>query len=269
MTAVTTVANLGAPDLTLVIPTYNEREALDLLLERIFHVADGHRVKVEVIVVDDNSGDGTGERADQWARGGRVRVLHRPGKLGLGSAVLDGFAIADGEILGVMDADLSHPPELIPLLYATMTGGELDIVVGSRYIPDGGTRDWPIGRMALSRLACWLARPITPVRDATSGFFLVRRDCLTSFQTAVRGFKIGLELLVRARPKRVAEVAYVFVGRASGESKLTIREGLGFLRQLVSLYASAVFQSTARPGHQMVSARPESPAAASVSRVGA
>jgi dolichol-phosphate mannosyltransferase len=254
-------------DLTLVIPTYNECDRLDGLLERIFDVADGHRVKVHVIVVDDNSKDGTGERADQWAARGRVRVIHRPGKLGLGSAVLDGFALADSEIVGVMDADLSHPPDLIPLLYATMVGGELDIVVASRYIPNAGTRNWPIGRLVLSRLACWMARPITPVRDATSGFFLVRRECLSGFSTAVRGFKIGLELLVRAKPRRVAEVGYVFVNRVSGESKMTVREGLAFLRQLSSLYASALFQSASRPGHLIVAARPESPATAVAGRV--
>ena len=258
------------PDLTLVIPTYNERDCLDRLLERIFRVADDHRMNVQVIVVDDNSRDGTGDRAEEWARSGRVHVIHRPDKLGLGSAVLDGFALATSDVVGVMDADLSHPPDLLPLLYATMVGGELDIVVGSRYIPNAGTRNFPLRRLALSRIACWLARPITPVRDATSGFFLVRRERLNSFRTSVRGFKIGLELFVRARPKRVAEVAYVFVGRAAGDSKMTVREGLTFLRQLAALYLSAVFQSPARPGHLIVSARPDSRATVSAAgRIGA
>lgn len=259
-----------SPDLTLVIPTYNERDGIDRLLEQIFDVADGHRITVHVIVVDDNSGDGTGDRAEEWARRGRVRVIHRPGKLGLGSAVLDGFALAASDVVGVMDADLSHPPDLLPLLYATMVGGELDIVVASRYIPNAGTRNWPIGRLLLSRIGCWLARPITPVRDATSGFFLVRRGCLTGFRTSVRGFKIGLELFVRARPKRVAEVGYVFVGRGTGKSKMTFGEGLAFLRQLAALYVSAISQSRARPGHLIVSARPESPATISAAgRIGA
>jgi dolichol-phosphate mannosyltransferase len=258
------------PDLTLIVPTYNERDCLDQLLERIFQVADGARMNVQVIVVDDNSHDGTGDRAEEWARSGRVRVIHRPGKLGLGSAVLDGFALAVSDVVGVMDADLSHPPDLLPLLYATMVGGDLDIVVASRYIPNAGTRNFPLGRLLLSRIGCWLARPITPVRDATSGFFLVRRERLTSFRTSVRGFKIGLELFVRARPKRVAEVGYEFVGRAAGDSKMTLREGLAFLRQLAALYVSAVFQSPARPGHLIVSARPKSRATVSAAgRIGA
>ncbi len=240
------------PDLAVVVPTFNERERLDTLLEGIFSAADKHRITVQVIVVDDNSGDGTGERADEWAARGRVRVVHRGAKLGLGSAVMDGFAVADSDIVGVMDADLSHPPQLLPLLYTTLVGSELDVVVASRYIPGAGTRQWPIGRRVLSRVACWLARPVTPVRDATSGFFLVRRRCLSDFRTAVRGFKIGLEVLVRARPRRVAEVGYVFVGRSSGESKLTIGEGFAYLCQLVALYLAVMSQAGERPGHHIV-----------------
>lgn len=242
------------PDLTIVVPTYNERDRLDPLLEQVFQAADAHRIGMQVIVVDDNSSDGTGARAEEWSRRRRVRVVHRAGKLGLGSAVLDGFALADSDIVGVMDADLSHPPDLIPSLYSTITRGDLDMVVASRYIRNAGTRGWPLGRLVLSRLACWMARPLTPVRDATSGFFLLRRERLRGFRTSVRGFKIGLELLVRARPKRVAEVGYVFVGRTTGESKMNVGECVGFLRQLVSLYVAAVSPSAARPGHLIVPA---------------
>ncbi len=245
-------AEAGRPELTLVVPTYNERERLDPLLESIFRVADRDHIAVQVIVVDDNSLDGTGARADEWTQRRRVRVVHRAGKLGLGSAVLEGFSLAESDVVGVMDADLSHPPDLIPLLYATIMGGKLDMVVASRYVRGGGTKDWPIGRLCLSRIACWLARPLTPVRDATSGFFLVRRERLGGFRTAVRGFKIGLELLVRARPRHVAEVGYVFVGRTSGESKMSFREGVRYLTQLASLYAAAVSRSAQRPGHLIV-----------------
>ena len=257
------MADETEPRTLAVIPTYNERDRLDSLLERIFCALDGHQITVQVIVVDDNSGDGTAARAEEWAVGGRVRVLHRAGKLGLGSAVMDGFALADGDVVGVMDADLSHPPDLLPLLYTTLVGGGLDVVVASRYIPGAGTRHWPIGRRMLSRVACWLARPVTPVRDATSGFFLVRRRCLANFRTAVSGFKIGLEVLVRARPKRVAEVGYVFVGRSSGESKMNLRECVGFLCQLTALYLAVMLHTSERPGHHIVP-RPDTAAAASV-----
>ncbi len=109
----------------------------------------------------------------------RVRVIHRPGKLGLGSAVLEGFAIAQTDIVGVMDGDLSHPPELLPRLFRTMNDGNFDLAVASRYVCGGGTSNFPIGRWLLSRAGCWLARPLTPVRDAMSGFFLIRRGAWT------------------------------------------------------------------------------------------
>jgi len=181
-----------AADFTIVIPTYNERDRLDALLGRVFDACGRDGLSIDIVVVDDNSADGTGLVADEWARHRPVRVIHRAGKLGLGTAVLEGFAIARTEIVGVMDADLSHPPELLPTLFRTMAGDTFDLVVASRYVNGGGTANFPIGRSLLSRAGCWLSRPLTPVRDAMSGFFLIRRDQLDGFQTAVRGFKIGL-----------------------------------------------------------------------------
>ena len=236
-----------AAALTIVIPTYNERDRLGVLLERIFDACDRDALAIEVVIVDDNSADGTGEVADEWAQHRPVRVIHRAGKLGLGSAVLDGFAIAHTDIVGVMDGDLSHPPELLPRLYQTMADGQFDLAVASRYVRGGGTSNFPVGRWLLSRLGCWLARPLTPVHDAMSGFFLIRRAHLNGFRTAVSGFKIGLELFVRSQPRRLAEVGYVFAGRTLGESKMSLAEGTGFLRQLVSLYRDAFTEPGRRP----------------------
>ena len=192
---------MSAPaDFTIVIPTYNERDRLGTLLERVFAACEHDGLAVEVVIVDDNSADGTGDLADQWARHHRVRVLHRAGKLGLGTAVLEGFGAAQTAIVGVMDGDLSHPPELLPRLFRTITEGAFDVVVGSRYVDGGGTSNFSIGRWLLSRAGCWLARPLTPVRDPMSGFFLMRREHLEGFRTSVSGFKIGLELLVRTQP---------------------------------------------------------------------
>jgi dolichol-phosphate mannosyltransferase len=226
-------------DFTIVVPTYNERDRIGTLLERVFEACDGQGIAVEVVIVDDNSADGTGALADQWARERRVRVIHRAGKLGLGTAVLEGFAIAQTEIVGVMDGDLSHPPELLPRLFRTIADGAFDLVVASRYVPGGGTSNFPLGRWLLSRAGCWLARPLTPVRDAMSGFFLIRRTHLDEFHTSVKGFKIGLEVFVRSQARRLAEVGYVFVGRSAGESKMSVAEGTGFLRQLTTLYRDA------------------------------
>jgi dolichol-phosphate mannosyltransferase len=231
------------PALTIVVPTYNERDRLDTLVDQILTTCARSAINTEVIVVDDNSPDGTGACADAWSRHSPVRVIHRSGKQGLGTAVLEGFAAADSEIVGVMDADLSHPPSLIPALYAALQATDLDMVVASRYVSGGGTREFSAGRAILSRLGCWLSRPLTPVHDAMSGFFLIRRDCAVDLRAGTRGFKIGLELLVRAPLRRVAEVGYVFVGRTAGQSKMTWAEARRFLQQLVRLY----FREWARP----------------------
>jgi dolichol-phosphate mannosyltransferase len=242
------------PDLTMVVPTYNERDRLDAVVAQIF-AACRHHFDAEVIVVDDNSPDGTGARADDWARRSRVRVIHRTSKQGLGSAVLEGFRAAESEVVGVIDADLSHPPTLIPTLFSMMRTSDLDMVVASRYVEGGGTRFWSIGRALLSRVGCWASRPLTPVRDAMSGFFLIRRNQAVGVRPSTDGFKIGLELLVRGRLRHVAEVGYVFVGRTAGQSKMTVGEGVRFLRQLLTLYRQE--WSTARPRHKTVLAPAE------------
>ena len=254
------------PQFTIVVPTYNERERLGVLLERVFDACDREGLAIEVVVVDDNSADGTGALADEWARRRPVRVIHRSGKLGLGTAVLEGFATARTEIVGVMDGDLSHPPELLPRLFRTIVDGSFDLVVASRYVPGGGTANFPITRWLLSRAGCWLARPLTPVRDAMSGFFLIRRTHLDTFRTSVTGFKIGLELFVRSQPRRLAEVGYVFVGRTTGESKMSVAEGTGFLRQLTSLYRDLAATPVQRPACVTIRAGQERAASASLSR---
>ena len=108
--------------------------------------------------------------------------------------------------------------------------------MASRYIPGGGTRNWPATRLLMSRLACLLARGLTPVADATSGFFLIRRDIARGVSISAGGFKICLELLVRGRPERLVEVPYVFVGRTAGESKMNVKEALGYIVQLRALH---------------------------------
>jgi dolichol-phosphate mannosyltransferase len=162
-------------------------------------------------------------------------VLHRAGKLGLGTAVIEGFAAASAPIVGVIDADLSHPPSMLPRMYAAMKAASADLVVGSRYIPGGGTRNWGMARLVMSRLACMMARGLTPIRDATSGFFLIRRELARDVRISAGGFKICLELLVRGQPTSVVEVPYVFEGRTAGESKMNLKEALGYLEQLREL----------------------------------
>jgi dolichol-phosphate mannosyltransferase len=224
------------PALSIVVPTYNERHRLRDLVETIFGAYHAARLDGELVIVDDNSPDGTGGIADELARRFAIKVLHRAGKLGLGTAVVAGFDAAAAPIVGVIDADLSHPPHLVPQLLAVMTQTSADLVIGSRYIAGGGTRNWPLVRLLMSRLACLLARPLTPVRDATSGFFLIRRDLARAVRISAGGFKICLELLVRVQPRVVVEVPYMFEGRAAGESKMNLAEALGYLQQLRDLH---------------------------------
>jgi dolichol-phosphate mannosyltransferase len=226
----------AATDLSIVVPTYNERNRLAELVEAICDACERHDVRLELVIVDDNSPDGTGAAADELARRFPVRVIHRPGKLGLGTAVVDGFRAASAEIVGVMDADFSHPPALVPRLLAAMRATGADVVVASRYVPGGSTPNWPVWRRLLSRVACLAARPLSPVRDGASGFFLIRRDIASRVNIRARGFKICLELLIRGWPRHLVEIPYRFDDREQGESKMSLREAAGYLVQLRDLY---------------------------------
>jgi dolichol-phosphate mannosyltransferase len=221
--------------LSIVVPTYNERERLPDLVHAIFRGYAAAGIDGELVIVDDNSPDGTGRMADDLARQYRITVLHRAGKMGLGTAVVAGFEAASSPVVGVIDADLSHPPDMPPRMLAVMARTSADIVIGSRYIPGGGTRNWPLSRRIMSRFACLMARPLTPVVDATSGLFLIRRDLARTVRISAGGFKICLELLVRGRPASVVEVPYVFSDRAAGESKMNTKEALGYFTQLRDL----------------------------------
>ena len=242
------------PTLSIVVPTYNERDRLTDLVDAVLGAYAAAQVDGELIIVDDNSPDGTGPLADTLAATrGRLRVIHRTGKLGLGTAVVAGFELADAPVVGVVDADLSHPPDLLPKMLAIMNQERADIVIGSRYVPGGGTRNWAFGRLLLSRAACYLARPLTPVSDATSGLFLIRRDLARGVRISAGGFKICLELLVRGRPATVVEVPYVFEGRTAGESKMNLKEATGYLQQLRDLWRFKRGQPPLRQRYQRVS----------------
>lgn len=223
-------------DLTVVIPTYNERDRLAELVGRLFASAADHQMALEVIVVDDNSPDGTGQIADELARTHLMQVIHRSGKLGLGTAVVAGFGAATADVVGVMDADFSHPPTLVPKMLAVFRATDADVLVASRYIPGGSTPSWPFKRRLLSRAACLLARPLSPIRDAASGFFLIRRSIAREVTIKAGGFKICLELIVRGWPTKLVEIPYQFDDRELGESKMSTREAAGYLVQLKDLY---------------------------------
>jgi glycosyltransferase involved in cell wall biosynthesis len=239
-----------AATLALVVPTYNERDRLPELVRAIFAAYDAAGVEGELVIVDDNSPDGTGDVADELAGSFPIRVIHRAGKLGLGTAVIEGFNAAMAEFVGVIDADLSHPPDLVPRMLAVLQKEGADVVIGSRYIAGGGTHNWETSRVLMSKFACMLARGLTPVRDATSGFFLMRRDLARGVTISAGGFKICLELLIRSEPGLVIEVPYVFSGRTAGESKMNWKEAMGYLRQLRDLYGYRRRRHLPRPRYR-------------------
>jgi dolichol-phosphate mannosyltransferase len=222
---------------SIVVPTYNEAAGLEQLVVKIFDALRGAGMEndVELIIVDDNSPDGTGPVADELAKRYPLRVLHRSGKLGLASAVIDGFKLTRAPILGVMDADLSHPPSAVPKLITAIRDHGVDLAIGSRYVPGGGMEDWPWTRQFVSWFANVLARPVTSVRDATSGFLLFRREVIEGVKLNPIGFKIGLEVIARGKYKQYEEVPYIFTDRKLGKSKFGSKQVREYLQQLGQL----------------------------------
>lgn len=232
---------------SFVVPTYNEAEGIGRLIASLDDVFRANALDGEIVVVDDNSPDGTGKIVDELATRYPVRCLHRPGKLGLSSGVIDGwkFARPESDALGAMDADFSHDPNAIPAMVRALENG-YDLAVGSRYVRGGGIRNWPLRRKITSIVAIALAKPLTPLRDITSGFFLVRRGALEGVELDPIGFKIGLEVIAKARYKRAIEVPYVFTDRVAGTSKLNQGEIFNYLRQLRRIYASRLSRLNGR-----------------------
>lgn len=215
--------------ISIVVPTYNEAQSVPQLAERLARALSGR--DWELVVVDDGSPDGTADIVDALAPRIPARVLRRAAKSGLASAVTAGFAAARGDLLVVMDADLSHPPETVPALVDAIVAGA-DLAVGSRYVRGGGTEDWPRSRRVVSRVACLLGNLLVPVRDATSGFFALRRSCIEGVRLNAIGFKIGFEVIARGRFGRIVEVPYRFRDREHGASKFGRREIAQYLVQL-------------------------------------
>lgn len=224
------------PRISIIVPTYREAENLPHLMERIAKVRDRNAQDIELLIVDDDSRDGTVElitsRIETW-----LRLIVRTDDRGLSSAVLEGFRQATGDVLVCMDADLSHPPEAIPVMLQRLQEGA-DLVVGSRYVPGGTTAgDSGVLRWLNSRIATVLARPLTSIRDPMSGFFALSRATYASGRDfSPIGYKIGLELIVKCRCQRVVEVPIHFDQRKFGESKLNLKQRLLYLQHLRRLY---------------------------------
>jgi dolichol-phosphate mannosyltransferase len=225
-----------------ILPTLNEAENIDEVLAAVLDGAREAALEIEVLVVDDGSTDGTRDRVRAWGlREPRVRLLAREGERDLSGAIYRGAEAAAGDVVVVMDADLSHPTEEFPALAQAVLAGQCDMAIGSRYVPGGATPGWPIRRRALSRGAAALARLLVAARDPCSGFFAVRKDVLLATGKSSEGFKMGLEILASAGPAlRILEVPITFRDRTRGQSKLGARALLAYVRQLARLAGGAM-----------------------------
>lgn len=227
--------------LGLVIPTLCEAENIAGLIDQVRSVLDPLGISYEILVVDDDSSDGTGAIVSALAhKDPRIRLLVRKGTRGLSGAILYGWQHTDASLLGVMDADMQHPPELLPkLISAVQHGG--DLVIGSRYTEGGELGRWNPMRKFLSTAAVWVTLPIQPshmrAKDPMSGFFMVRRDCLPKAALQKSGFKLLLEILVRGHFRSIKEVPFAFGLRYRGASKANFKVAWDYGRLLARLYA--------------------------------
>ncbi|MGC9356904.1 MAG: polyprenol monophosphomannose synthase, partial [Anaerolineae bacterium] len=235
---------------TVIVPTYNEVENITPLVEALFALP----LILHILIVDDNSPDGTGAVADELAnkRPARMSVIHRAGKLGLGTAYVAGFRQAmdhDSDLVVTMDADFSHPPTAIPAMVARIDRG-FDLVIGSRYVPGGRTVGWPGYRKFLSRGANTFARLLLGLRahDATAGFRCYRREVLESVPLATirsNGYSFLIELLYAVQQEgwRVGEVPITFANRCRGTSKISQVEISRAFFTVLRLFGERLLQS--------------------------
>ncbi len=237
------VRERGRPrKLALVIPTLFEAANLQPLLLRIRSSLDLLSIDYEVIVVDDDSRDGTQAVVSALAdQDRRIRLLIRTGKRGLAGAVLHGWENTDADIIGVMDADLQHPPELVPELWQAIVRGA-DVAIASRYAPSGQPPKWNIFRHLISHAAIWLTWPLQPqaarVHDPMSGFFLLRRSCIQGVTLEPYGFKILLDVLVRGNVRSAVEIPFTFGRRHAGKSKANVKVAIDYFKLLARLWVS-------------------------------
>ncbi len=226
--------------LGLVIPTRGEAESLPRLLHEIQAVLGNVGIPFEILVVDDDSRDGTEELVQSVARQDpRVRLLVRRNEHGLSGAILHGWRNTNADLLAVMDADLQHPPALLADLLAQISCGQ-DLALASRYVCGGRLAGWNPLRRFVSAAAIWLTLPLQRaairVKDPMSGYFIVRRRCIENLAFRRTGFKLLLEILVRGDVRSVKEIPFAFGRRSAGRSKASLKVAWEYLQLLATLY---------------------------------
>lgn len=243
----------GDVKVSLVIPTFNESQNLHELVKLLCQSLDAVLAEpYELIVVDDNSPDQTWKLAETLIQDyPHLQVIRRTHERGLSSAVVRGWQAAQGEFLGVIDADLQHPPEIVSKLLTAIQQGA-DLAIASRHVPGGGVSKWSLGRRFLSRGAQVLGLILLPsvvgrVSDPMSGYFMVRRAAIAGPLLNPKGYKILIEVLAKGNIHTITEVGYVFQERQSGESKVTGQQYIDYLIHLLRLRSQPRPQTTGQP----------------------
>jgi dolichol-phosphate mannosyltransferase len=228
--------------LSIVIPTYNESKNIIKILDSL-SMALTQEMNAEIIVVDDNSPDGTSKTVEEYAKdpknsGYSIRIIRREDKRGLSSAIVTGIEYAKGDAVVVMDSDLSHPPQTIPQMVEELQNSNCDIVVASRYVKGGSVSGWPFKRKLISKGATKIAQHGLgiKIKDPMSGFFAFKRHIVNNIKFDAIGYKILLEILVKARGAKVKEIPYNFINRATGSSKMDFPVCVDYLQSVWRLY---------------------------------
>ncbi len=227
--------------ISIVIPTYNESRNIVRILDSL-NISIPRDLDAEVIVVDDNSPDGTSNTVEEYAKrqdkGLDIQVIKRTNKRGLSSAIVKGIEHAKGDAVVVMDSDLSHPTQTIPKMIEELHKSDCDIVVASRYIKGGSISGWPFKRKLISKGATKIAQHGLgiKIKDPMSGFFAFKRNIVNNIKFDAIGYKILLEILVKAKNAKVKEIPYNFIDRTSGSSKMSISVGVDYLKSVWKLY---------------------------------
>lgn len=227
----------GIPLLSVIIPTFNEKDNMPVIIPRIVEVLDAASIPHEILVMDDNSPDGTAGAVEKVRKEyPQARCIVRKTEKGLSPAVMQGYREAKGDIHLVMDADLSHPIEALPQMYNAIVKDGADVVVGSRHTKGGGIENWPFMRRFISWGASLMARPLTYCSDPMSGFFAIRPEVIEGAPLRAKGYKILLEVLVKGKYSKISEVPITFKNREIGESKLGSKVIGNYLQHLIQLY---------------------------------
>lgn len=224
-------------DISIIIPTYNESENIENMIHALEDMFSNNSIDGEIIVVDDNSPDDTGDLAKKVNKKyGNVKVVVRTDDRGLSQSVVEGFNHCESDVIGVVDCDFSHPVDLIPAFLDKINSG-CDVVFGTRYAKEGEIRGWGLKRKLISKGATLFGKLLVPEStDPVSGFFVMKKSVVDNVRLRPRGYKIGLEILGKGIWSNYCEIPYVFKNREKGSSKLGMKEIVEYLKQVIDIF---------------------------------